>query len=140
VAAAGGVVIFAGFHPQYGNVIGSILVGNNLVNILASALATSVLIELFGDAGVAYATLIMTLLVLIFSEVLPKTYAIRHADRVALYAGPLLRPVIAVLSPVTRMVEVIVRNLRLFACRRRLDRFRYRRLDRFRYRPLDRFR
>ena len=91
--------------------IGSILVGNNLVNILASALATSVLIELFGDAGVAYATLIMTLLVLIFSEVLPKTYAIRHADRVALYAGPLLRPVVAALTPVTRLIEVIVRAL-----------------------------
>ncbi len=82
--------------------IGSILVGNNLVNILASALATSVLIQIFGDAGVAYATLMMTLLVLIFSEVLPKTYAIRHADRMALYAAPMLRPVIAALSPLTR--------------------------------------
>jgi Mg2+/Co2+ transporter CorB len=91
--------------------IGSILIGNNLVNILASALATSALIQLFGDVGVAYATLIMTLLVLIFSEVLPKTYAIRHADRVALRAGPLLRPVVAVLSPVTRLIEAIVRSL-----------------------------
>ncbi len=91
--------------------IGSILVGNNLVNILASALATSVLIEVFGDAGVVYATLIMTLLVLIFSEVLPKTYAIRHADKVALYAAPLLRPVVTVLSPVTRLIELIVRGL-----------------------------
>ena len=53
--------------------IGSILLGNNLVNILASALATSVLIGLFGDAGVAYATIIMTVLVLVFAEVLPKT-------------------------------------------------------------------
>ena len=61
--------------------IGAILLGNNLVNITASALATSVLIQIFGDAGVAYATLAMTLLVLIFAEVLPKTYAIHHADR-----------------------------------------------------------
>lgn len=91
--------------------IGGILVGNNVVNILASALATSLLIELFGDAGVIYATVIMSALVLIFSEVLPKTYAIRHADRVALYAGPLLRPVVALLSPLTRLIEAIVRLL-----------------------------
>jgi Mg2+/Co2+ transporter CorB len=51
--------------------IGAILLGNNLVNIMASALATGVLIGLFGDAGVAYATIVMTLLVLIFAEVLP---------------------------------------------------------------------
>ena len=91
--------------------IGSILVGNNLVNILASALATSVLIELFGDAGVIYATVVMTLMVLIFSEVLPKTYAIRHADRVALFTAPILRPVVALLSPITRLVEAVVHGL-----------------------------
>ncbi len=91
--------------------IGGILVGNNIVNILASALATSLLIELFGDAGVIYATVIMSLLVLIFSEVLPKTYAIRHADRVALYMVPLLRPVVGLLSPLTRLIEAIVRSL-----------------------------
>ena len=91
--------------------IGSILIGNNIVNILAAALATSLLIELFGDAGVFYATLIMTLLVLIFSEVLPKTYAIRHADRVALHAAPLLRPVVALLSPATHVIETIVQTL-----------------------------
>jgi Mg2+/Co2+ transporter CorB len=91
--------------------IGSILVGNNIVNILAASLATSMLIELFGDAGVIYATAIMTLLVLIFSEVLPKTYAIRHADRVALVAAPILQPVVALLSPVTRIIEAVVRNL-----------------------------
>ena len=60
--------------------IGAILLGNNLVNILASALATSVMITLYGEAGVVYATLTMTLLVLIFAEILPKTYAIKNAD------------------------------------------------------------
>ena len=64
--------------------IGAILLGNNLVNILASALATSLMIGYFGEAGVAYATLVMTLTVLIFAEVLPKTYAIHNADRMAL--------------------------------------------------------
>ncbi len=90
--------------------IGSILLGNNLVNILASALATSVLISLFGTAGVAYATLVMTLLVLIFAEVLPKTYAIHHADRMALTVSPVLRFFVIVLAPATQAVRTIVRG------------------------------
>jgi Mg2+/Co2+ transporter CorB len=63
--------------------IGGILLGNNLANILATSLATALLTRLFGDSGVALATLAMTALVLIFAEVLPKTYAIIHpeADR-----------------------------------------------------------
>lgn len=56
--------------------IGSVLLGNNVVNILATSLATALLTKVFGQNGVAAATLIMTLLVLIFAEVLPKTYAI----------------------------------------------------------------
>ena len=68
--------------------IGTILLGNNLVNILASSLATSVLISLLGETGVIYATISMTLLVLIFGEILPKTYAFRNADRLALAIAP----------------------------------------------------
>ncbi len=94
--------------------IGSILLGNNLVNILASALATSALIGIFGDAGVAYATVGMTLLVLIFAEVLPKSYAIHNADRLALGVAPILRPLVVIFWPVTFAVQVIVRlTLRL---------------------------
>ena len=88
--------------------IGAILLGNNAVNILASALATSVLISVVGDAGVAYATIGMTLIILIFAEVLPKTYAIRHADRVALRVGPVLRPIVWLLSPIVRAVQLVV--------------------------------
>ena len=95
--------------------IGTILLGNNLVNIGASALATSLLIGLFGDAGVAYATLVMTLLVLIFAEVLPKTYALHHSDKAALTVAPLLKVAVLVLSPVTRAIQWIVRGtLKLF--------------------------
>ena len=95
--------------------IGAILLGNNLVNILASALATSVLIRLFGEAGVAYATIVMTLLVLIFAEVLPKTYAIHHADRMALKVAPIMRIVVVLLAPITQTVQLIVQStLRLF--------------------------
>ena len=98
--------------------IGAILLGNNLVNILASALATSVLIRLFGDAGVAYATLVMTLMVLIFAEVLPKTYAIHNADKMALAIAPPLRLVVALLAPVTQLIHLIVRGtLRVFGLR-----------------------
>jgi magnesium and cobalt exporter, CNNM family len=91
--------------------IGGVLLGNNLVNILASAIATSVFINLFGDAGVAYATLAMTALVLIFAEVLPKTYAISNPDRTALSVGPFLAIIIGLLSPVVTTVQKIVRGM-----------------------------
>ena len=88
--------------------IGAILLGNNAVNILASALATSVLISAVGDAGVAYATIGMTLVILVFAEVLPKTYAIRDADRVALMVAPVLGPIVWLLSPIVGAVRLIV--------------------------------
>ena len=98
-------------YDQKERLIGAILLGNNLVNILASSLATSLLITYFGEAGVAYATLVMTLLVLIFAEVMPKTYAIKNANTVALAVSTPVRILVAFLSPVTRTVELIVRGL-----------------------------
>jgi len=98
-------------HDRKDRLIGAILLGNNLVNILASALATSVLISFFGEAGVAYATIAMTLLVLIFSEVLPKTYAIENANRMALAVAPSIRVVVAVLAPVTKTIQIIVNGV-----------------------------
>ena len=95
--------------------IGAILLGNNLVNILASALATSILIGFFGDIGVAIATVVMTTLVLIFSEILPKTYALSNADRVALGVAPVIRILVAFFSPITRALNLVVgATLRLF--------------------------
>jgi magnesium and cobalt exporter, CNNM family len=91
--------------------IGALLLGNNLVNILASALATSVFLTLFGDAGVALATLVMTALVLIFAEVLPKTWAITNPERFALTVSPIVRVVVAVFAPIVVGVEWIVRHL-----------------------------
>jgi len=97
------------------NLISTILLGNNLVNILASALATNMLISLFGDIGVAYATLIMTILILVFSEVLPKTYALRRPIRVARFVAPVLRPISIVFTPFVLGVNAIVDvTLRLF--------------------------
>ena len=102
-------------YGQKDRLIGTILLGNNLVNILATALATSMMIALYGEAGVAYATIAITLLVLIFSEILPKTYAFRNADRVALAVAPVVNVLVTALSPLTRTLQVIVRGIcRLF--------------------------
>ena len=91
--------------------IGSVLLGNNLVNILAAALATALFTRLFGESGVALATLVMTLLVLIFAEVLPKTYAITNAERAAALVSPVISVVILVFAPVVSAVRALVRVL-----------------------------
>lgn len=91
--------------------IGAILLGNNLVNILASALATALFIRYVGPEGVVYATIVMTLTVLIFAEVLPKTYALHAADKLAMVIAPAMRWIIFVFSPVTEMVSWVVRNV-----------------------------
>jgi Mg2+/Co2+ transporter CorB len=90
--------------------IGGILLGNNLVNIMASALATGLLVGVFGEAGVVYATLIMTLLVLVFAEVLPKTWALSHADKLSLRVAPVVRILVSVLAPITHSIYLIVRT------------------------------
>ncbi|WP_298906567.1 HlyC/CorC family transporter [uncultured Aliiroseovarius sp.] len=95
--------------------IGSVLLGNNLVNILATSLATALFTRLFGDSGVALATLVMTLLVLIFAEVLPKTYAITRPEMAASRASGPIALIILVFAPIVSAVRVITRGvLRLF--------------------------
>lgn len=91
--------------------IGALLIGNNLVNILASSLTTSLFLGLFGDSGVAIATLLMTVLLVIFSEVLPKSWAISTPERFALFVAPLVRPYVAVVGPLSSLVNWIVRKL-----------------------------
>ena len=91
--------------------LGALLLGNNLVNILAASLATTVLVALFGEAGVALATLGMTLLVLIFAEVLPKTIAITHPDQMALTVAPAVRWIVRLLAPPVIAVQWLVRGL-----------------------------
>jgi len=98
--------------------IGAILLGNNVVNILSASLATALLTRVFGDSGVALATLGMTLLVLIFGEVLPKTYAIANPETVALRVAPVIRLLITIFAPVVTVVRLLVRGiLRLFGVR-----------------------
>lgn len=95
--------------------IGSILLGNNVVNILATSLATAVLTKLFGQNGVAVATLGMTLLVLIFAEVLPKTYAITNPEATASAVARPIGWVILIFAPAVTFVRALVRGvLRIF--------------------------
>jgi Mg2+/Co2+ transporter CorB len=95
--------------------IGSVLLGNNLVNILATSLATALFTRAFGEGGVALATLVMTFLVLIFAEVLPKTYAItRPEDAASAVAGP-ISLIVTIFAPIVTAVRWLVRTvLRLF--------------------------
>jgi Mg2+/Co2+ transporter CorB len=91
--------------------IGSVLLGNNLVNILAASLATTMFTRVFGESGVAMATLVMTLLVLIFAEVLPKTYAITNSERAASLVSRPIGIVVLVFSPVVAAVRLLVRGI-----------------------------
>jgi Mg2+/Co2+ transporter CorB len=98
--------------------IGAVLIGNNVVNIGVSAFMTSVLVALFGNEGVLYATVAMSILVIVFSEVLPKTLAITAPDRVTLAIARPIASVVAVLGPLALAVESLVRwMLRPFGIR-----------------------
>jgi len=98
--------------------IGAVLLGNNLVNILVAALATSLFTRLFGDSGVALATLVMTLLVLIFAEVLPKTYAITNSEGAASFVSAPIRALVIIFAPIVATVRITVRAiLRLFGAK-----------------------
>jgi Mg2+/Co2+ transporter CorB len=95
--------------------IGALLLGNTFVNILASSLATAVLESGFGPRAVVVATFIMTIVILVFSEVLPKTLAIARTDRFALAVARPVRWVVTVLAPIVTWVQFVVwRVLALF--------------------------
>lgn len=85
--------------------IGIILIGNNLVNFAASALVTIIAIRLYGENGIAFATILFTLAVLVFSEVTPKTIAAIHPERIAFPAGFILLPLLKLLYPVVWLVN-----------------------------------
>ena len=93
------------------NVISALLISNNLVNILASSLATAILYELFGVSGIFYATLIMTLLIVIFAEILPKTYSLKKPTRTSLIIAPLIFYLSKILYPIIFIINLIVKNI-----------------------------
>lgn len=110
--------LFNRLHDKKERLLGSILLGNTLVHIFASAMATSVAITLFGDAGVVYATGVMTVIVLVFCEILPKTFAIHHANAAALFIAPLMRVFVGIAGPAIHAIHIFVDALlRLFGAR-----------------------
>ena len=90
--------------------ISTLLVGSNLVNILASVLATSLFISLFGEIGVVLATFVMTALVVIFAEILPKMIALENSDRWSLKSSFLIKLTFIVLGPVAILSQRISRS------------------------------
>jgi magnesium and cobalt exporter, CNNM family len=91
--------------------IGTILFGNNLVNIAASALATGILLDWFGEVGVVYATLVMTAVIVVFTEILPKTVAINAPDRISLVVARPMSWLVKVFGPLMMGIEMIVRGV-----------------------------
>ncbi len=89
-------------------VISTMLIGNNAVNILASALATGVAISLFGEAGLVYATVVMTLIVIVFAEIAPKTFALKMPDKIAIFLAPLIDFLVKILFPFTHLTQKLV--------------------------------
>jgi Mg2+/Co2+ transporter CorB len=96
---------------QRERLIGALLLGNNAVNIAASSLATGILLAWFGNAGLVYATVGMTVIVVVFSEVLPKTAAFNAPDRIALMVARPMQWVVRVLGPILMAIEALVRWL-----------------------------
>lgn len=91
--------------------VGALLIGNNLVNILASALATSLLLRVFGEAGVVYATIAMTVLLVIFAEILPKSWALSRPERFALAVSPFARVVVFLFGGLSWLANKVVRAM-----------------------------
>ena len=93
--------------------ISTILLGNNLVNVAMSAIATAMAISIWGDSGVVYATVILTVVILIFAEITPKVYAKYHNDRVSLLTAPVLRVLMLVFNPFVFIFTLIARYMLL---------------------------
>jgi Mg2+/Co2+ transporter CorB len=91
--------------------IGALLIGNNMINVLSSALATTLFLSVFGETGVVYATVVMTVLLVIFAEVMPKYLAISKTDKFALTVQPVIRVFVMVVSPLAYAVDQTVRYI-----------------------------
>src|ERR1700743_3069702 len=105
--------VVSGLIAMRQRLIGALLLGNNIANIGASALATGIFTQWFGEVGVLYATAVMTILVVIFAEVLPKTIAINAPDRVSLAVARPMRALMYILGPLVTVIEAVVRVLLL---------------------------
>jgi Mg2+/Co2+ transporter CorB len=91
--------------------IGVILLGNNFVNILASAISTILAIRLWGDGSIAWASLLLTAIILIFAEVTPKTFAAKHPERIALFSAKIIWFLIKILKPLLWLINIISKTI-----------------------------
>lgn len=86
-------------------VVSVMLIGNNIVNIVASAVTTKVLLEMFGEIGLVYATILLTILVIVFGEILPKTYAIKSSEKIVLFFAGAIEFLFRIFSPIVFVVQ-----------------------------------
>ena len=93
------------------DVISALLVTSNMVNILASSLATAVLYEVFGVSGIFYATIIMTILIVVFAEILPKTYSLNRPTRTSIKVGRIIFYLSKILYPLIYTINLIVKKV-----------------------------
>ena len=110
-------IIIAKLLNSRERLLGGILLGNNLVNILASVLTTAIFTNILGSGGFALmsATIVMTFLILIFAEVLPKSYAISQPDTLALKVAVRVNFIVKIFAPIVLLIQIIVNStLRLF--------------------------
>lgn len=102
-------------RKQMGRLLGSLLIANTLVNILASALATHLLITIFGESGLLLATFMMTTILVVFAEVMPKMLALNYPEQMSQILSPFINFIYTIVAPLTRVAEIFVqRLLRLF--------------------------
>lgn len=90
---------------QYGKMLSTILIGNNIVNLSASSVTTTLAISLWGSTAVGIATGVLTFVILMFGEIIPKTWAMQRAESIALLFGPVIRLLMTVLTPVIFLVD-----------------------------------
>jgi len=110
---SGAVKMVEGILERPERLIGTILLGNNLVNVAMSAIATVIAISWWGDAGVIYVTALLTVLILIFGEITPKVYARYHSERLSLLTAPVLKIIMTIFHPVTSGATWVVQKLLL---------------------------
>lgn len=107
------VKIVEGILEKPERLIGTILLGNNMVNVAMSAIATVIAVSIWGDRGIIYVTVALTVILLIFAEITPKVYAKYHSERISLVTAPVIKVIMTIFHPLTVGVTWVVQKLLL---------------------------
>jgi Mg2+/Co2+ transporter CorB len=108
-----GVKMVEGILEKPEKLISTILLGNNLVNVAMTAVATAIALSIWGDAGIVYVTVVLTVIILIFAELAPKVYARYHSERLSLITAPILKGIMTIFQPIIAGAVFLVRKLLL---------------------------